>query len=614
MALDNGENRGAGSVLIFIPSVLLGGITFLIFGLPLVGVVGGMGLGCLLAGKKMEVETKRGTVVKTVRGRLVDKVLSTISLIASLFMFNIADQVEQFENLQWEPIAPQPEVFWSIFVWLFIFILFMTSGGYRLFKKLLSLFNKEDPRLRAFENHIFDEVGLSKEDKDTEETLYPEIEKKYIDKDQNPNILIKPLKGQTIKKYEYCLEEIASIWGVPEVTAKVIKTGGYPKILLTGLLNEITGPELKAPWKQIDTSKHILECVKNVNLGVFADPDFEEEFAQPFNTGLNARNFVIGGIPGSGKSSIINNLIANFACHPDARVLFIDLKNGVELGKWKGFVDGMSSGPGDFEKTQNVVKLLKMVQHDMGLRYKRMKKDGVTNAYAEKYLGPKEPLKIVVIDECSVLFDQGADRGKTASEAEETIKNIIQQGRAAGYILIMATQNPTSENLPMAIRNLFSNGFCYRVKTEFQASSTLGNGFANRDNANVMALKIGEMINLEEDYPTGIKVKTSYFDQNSMMDQLKPNGKRFFTNKDVCEWLDEMEAETEDSDDDINSEEDISILDMLDIKKKSKTSKEEISESSSPEKKVEKPAEQSVQKLAFFDKLSMLQNKTQNNK
>src|SRR3954471_8183067 len=64
-----------------------------------------------------------------------------------------------------------------------------------------------------------------------------------------------------------------------------------------------------------------------------------DEFGQPKRVPLIYRNMLIGGEPGSGKSGLLNAVVAHAALSLDCRLVLFDGKR-VELGQWRKCADG----------------------------------------------------------------------------------------------------------------------------------------------------------------------------------------------------------------------------------------------------------------------------------
>jgi DNA segregation ATPase FtsK/SpoIIIE, S-DNA-T family len=59
-----------------------------------------------------------------------------------------------------------------------------------------------------------------------------------------------------------------------------------------------------------------------------------DEFGHPLYVPMIERNMLIGGEPGSGKSSLLNLIVAHAALSPDTSLVLLDGKQ-VELGQWR---------------------------------------------------------------------------------------------------------------------------------------------------------------------------------------------------------------------------------------------------------------------------------------
>jgi len=87
------------------------------------------------------------------------------------------------------------------------------------------------------------------------------------------------------------------------------------------------------------------------------------------------------------------------------------------------------------------------------------------------------PLQVVVIDELA-LFVAGVDK-KLAARFSELLRDLVARGRAAGVIVIAATQKPSIDIVPSALRDLFGFRWALRCATRDASDTVLGSGWAS---------------------------------------------------------------------------------------------------------------------------------------
>src|SRR3954449_7589758 len=88
-----------------------------------------------------------------------------------------------------------------------------------------------------------------------------------------------------------------------------------------------------------------------------------DEFGHPVRVPLIYRNMLIGGEPGSGKSALLNAVVAHAALSLDCRLVLLDGKQG-ELGQWRKCADAFI-GP----DIKRALSLLLRLQTMMDNRY-----------------------------------------------------------------------------------------------------------------------------------------------------------------------------------------------------------------------------------------------------
>ncbi|MEJ3745453.1 cell division protein FtsK [Actinomycetes bacterium KLBMP 9797] len=169
------------------------------------------------------------------------------------------------------------------------------------------------------------------------------------------------------------------------------------------------------------------------------------------------RNTLIGGITDSGKSNLLNVIMAYLVACPDVVIWGIDLKGGMELGPWASCLPRLATTP------QQAIKLLADAVAEISLREQEQVARG------ERLWTPDydRPALIVVIDEYAELPD----------EATAHADSIARLGRAVAVNLLIATQRPTQKAMRNnAVRSQMDVRICLRVRERRDVTFILGEG------------------------------------------------------------------------------------------------------------------------------------------
>jgi hypothetical protein len=182
---------------------------------------------------------------------------------------------------------------------------------------------------------------------------------------------------------------------------------------------------------------------------------------------LPEHNVLFGAEPGGGKSVALSVLVAAFALDPTVTLWLFDGKL-VELAPWldcaKRFV-----GP-DIELA---ISVLEELRAEMDERYRDLLAHKAHKVTPGDGLG----LHVVVIDELA-LYVAGVDK-KLASRFSELLRDLVARGRAAGIIVLAATQKPSIDIVPSALRDLFGFRWALRCATREASDTVLGSGWAS---------------------------------------------------------------------------------------------------------------------------------------
>lgn len=182
---------------------------------------------------------------------------------------------------------------------------------------------------------------------------------------------------------------------------------------------------------------------------------------------LPKRNLLLGGEPGAGKSVALSMLVASAALDPECRLWLLDGKL-VELATWSRSA-ARSAGVGCAE----AIEVLHTLRGEMDDRYAQLLGSG-RRKVAE---GDALALNVVVIDELAHYLTV-SDR-KERSEFADLLRDLVSRGRAAGIIVLAATQKPSSDVVPTSIRDLFGFRWAMRCSTPQASDTILGSGWAS---------------------------------------------------------------------------------------------------------------------------------------
>jgi len=218
----------------------------------------------------------------------------------------------------------------------------------------------------------------------------------------------------------------------------------------------------RIPGTAANGKRESLSIWQPVQLGI-------DERGAPVRVGLGERNLLAAGEPGAGKSVGLNLIVAHAALSLDCRLILIDGKQ-VELGLWRSCAEAFI-GPSITE----AIDLLKQLQKVMDTRYGELLDTGhrkITPACGH-------PVVLVVFDELA-YFSATVGEAKQQKEFIALVRDLVARGRAAGVIVVAATQRPSADIIPTSLRDLFGYRWAFRCTTDASSDVILGHGWANQ--------------------------------------------------------------------------------------------------------------------------------------
>ena len=182
---------------------------------------------------------------------------------------------------------------------------------------------------------------------------------------------------------------------------------------------------------------------------------------------LPERNVLLGGEPGAGKSVALSLLVAAVALDPEVDLWLFDGKV-VELSAWSGCARVFVG-----HDVPRAIAVLEELTAEMDDRYDELLRRGVRKVTRAEGLR----LHVVVIDELA-LYVAGIDK-KSAQRFAELLRGLVARGRAAGIIVLAATQKPSIDIVPSTLRDLFGFRWALRCATRDASDTVLGSGWAS---------------------------------------------------------------------------------------------------------------------------------------
>ncbi|SHL61058.1 cell division protein FtsK [Streptomyces yunnanensis] len=209
----------------------------------------------------------------------------------------------------------------------------------------------------------------------------------------------------------------------------------------------------------------------------------------------NVPGVCVAGLPGYGKTSLINAFIARYA--PSDAVQF-------------AVADGKASTPAQGDYADAAGRLFAFTGDDLEdanklfARLVQLRCDRMDHIRAETgsgnfwETGPSRswPLAVLIIDEAQTFFQQpkGNDPktkrlAALAAENVRLVEDLVKKGRSVGIVTILATQKPTGDAIPTAIRDVCPVGLSFAQRTAEGAVAALGDDIRKAKDADPCTLQ-----------------------------------------------------------------------------------------------------------------------------
>src|SRR4029450_4329153 len=212
------------------------------------------------------------------------------------------------------------------------------------------------------------------------------------------------------------------------------------------------------PWPNLPAPG--LSLWKPVPVGINEDGEL-------VTVSLVERNVLLGGEPGGGKSVGQSMLTATAALDPGCGLTLLDGKY-VELAPWVGCA-ARTVGPSQ----DGCVDVLRALVAEMDAPYLTR----VANRQRKTSREDHWTVHVVVCDELAFYLNTSDRNGNR--EAGNLFRDLVSRGRAAGFVVLAATQKPSGDVVPTSLRDLFAFRWAFRCTTPQMSDTILGGGWAS---------------------------------------------------------------------------------------------------------------------------------------
>ncbi|MGH3417867.1 MAG: FtsK/SpoIIIE domain-containing protein, partial [Actinocrinis sp.] len=193
---------------------------------------------------------------------------------------------------------------------------------------------------------------------------------------------------------------------------------------------------------------------------------------EAIRAGLMAKNYMVGGIMGTGKSSATRAIVLGAALDPLVEIEVYVMAYNADYDLMRPRLAALVKGDED-EDIEAALKALRRLRSEVTRRGQLLEDAGELKltrelAARDKRLRPR----VVVFDECHELFMHK----QYGAEAAELAEKVMKKARKTGITLVWVTVSPAKDSIPKEVTRNTSNRVAFAVGDHYANDGLLGTG------------------------------------------------------------------------------------------------------------------------------------------
>jgi S-DNA-T family DNA segregation ATPase FtsK/SpoIIIE len=241
---------------------------------------------------------------------------------------------------------------------------------------------------------------------------------------------------------------------------------------------------------------------------------------------LMACNYAIGGTMGSGKSSLVLNLVTGAALDPLVDIDVYVMAYNVDYDPFKDRLSTLVKGDED-EHITAAMDGLRELREEVTKRGKLLDSLGGEETKVTRALAKKDARlrpRLVVLDECQELFRHE----KYGEQAKQLAIKVMTKARKCAITLVWVTPEPSADSLPRELAKIVSHGVCFAIGDYQGNDAILGTGAYKRG---ISAVDLDPQENIGTAMAFGFAgrpglLRSFYIRKDASADELSPIARR----------------------------------------------------------------------------------------